>query len=182
MMAYPRTHKYESGERFYNFVIISPAQTRKTAKGYLYPTWTCVCDCGTVFVTTTKQIRRGVRKSCGCVSKHNRFKPMDAQTVALNARHGHYMAGAKRRNRDWELSFGQFSKLVLSNCRYCGMEPHMAIKVRKNVTYLNGIDRVNNDIGYTAANTVPCCKICNCAKGAASLGFFMHWLERVRCA
>lgn len=37
-------------------------------------------------------------------------------------------------------------------CYYCKM---------KDKKYLNGIDRLNNSIGYMRNNTVPCCDICN---------------------
>lgn len=37
--------------------------------------WYCDCDCGTKdFITTTEKLRKDKYKSCGCLSKSNRFK------------------------------------------------------------------------------------------------------------
>lgn len=41
----------------------------------------------------------------------------------------------------------------------------------------NGIDRVNNDIGYIKNNCIPCCKICNRAKNSMSYDDFLNWIK-----
>ena len=37
-------------------------------------------------------------------------------------------------------------------------------RLSDHVLECNGIDRVDNNIGYTEENTVPCCEFCNRAK------------------
>ena len=44
---------------------------------------------------------------------------------------------------------------------------------------INGIDRINNDIGYTIENSLTCCKICNYAKNTMSMREFIAWLEKI---
>jgi hypothetical protein len=39
----------------------------------------------------------------------------------------------------------------------------------------NGIDRLDNALGYTTANSVPCCKPCNQAKNDRSVDEFRDW-------
>ena len=73
------------------------------------------------------------------------------------------------------MSFDVFSLLSKSPCKYCGLEYSKKIEDRQNeskkqkrlsdhVLECNGIDRVDNNIGYTEENTVPCCEFCNRAK------------------
>lgn len=51
---------------------------------------------------------------------------------------------------------------------------------RSNGFYVfNGLDRVDNKVGYTLDNVVPACKICNHAKVDMSYDEFMEWVARV---
>lgn len=65
-----------------------------------------------------------------------------------------YKSTATKNNRSWELSDEQAFDLMLSDCFYCGAKPNPT----------NGIDRVNNEEGYTYSNVVSCCKWCNYSK------------------
>lgn len=66
---------------------------------------------------------------------------------------------------DFELTEYQYDKLRKGNCVYCG---------RGSVDgHTNGIDRVNNDIGYILGNCVSCCGDCNFAKGSSTVEDFI---------
>jgi len=73
---------------------------------------------------------------------------------------------AKYRGYSFELNFDGFFSLTQQNCHYCGIAPSKYYKSRnaKKGFYFNGIDRINNDLGYTKNNSVCCCKDCNYAK------------------
>ncbi len=43
----------------------------------------------------------------------------------------------------------------------------------------NGVDRIDNAIGYTKENCVPCCAICNNSKSTLSLKDWLEWIERI---
>lgn len=43
----------------------------------------------------------------------------------------------------------------------------------------NGIDRIDNNKGYTIDNVVPCCKMCNQAKNDYTLQEFQDWVEKI---
>lgn len=43
-----------------------------------------------------------------------------------------------------------------------------------------GIDRLNNDKGYTVENIVSCCSICNKAKSNLTMEEFLAWIERIK--
>ena len=71
------------------------------------------------------------------------------------------------------------------NCHYCGVEPEkISQSSNKNKPYngdyiYNGIDRIDNNKGYTMDNVVPCCEICNNAKKNLSKVKFISWLDRI---
>ena len=69
------------------------------------------------------------------------------------ARYGVYQRGAERRGIEFKLSIADFQVFWQKPCYYCG-DPIDTI----------GIDRLNNDKGYTVDNTVSCCKVCNFMK------------------
>ena len=58
------------------------------------------------------------------------------------------------------------STLQKQKCHYCGNAAP------------NGIDRVNNEIGYKLDNCKPCCKHCNYVKGDLSIEDFEKWKNR----
>ncbi len=95
---------------------------------------------------------------------------------------GDYISSAKERNKEFALSEEQFYWLVKQNCHYCGSEP--LAKKRNKFGYgdyiYNGIDRVDNNIGYTFDNCVSCCKFCNKAKSTYELNEFIEWIKRVK--
>jgi hypothetical protein len=92
-----------------------------------------------------------------------------------------YKKNADYRNVSFELSKDQFRLLTKGNCFYCGAEPSMLHKrLISNGAYLcNGVDRVDNAIGYTAENSVPCCTDCNMMKKAMSAEKFVSACRRI---
>lgn len=63
--------------------------------------------------------------------------------------------GAKARKISWDISFEEYCDLISDECFYC----KGCFGNSKNAG--SGLDRVDNNIGYTYDNLVPCCKICN---------------------
>ena len=64
-----------------------------------------------------------------------------------------YKSKCKNNNWDWELLDEEAISLFKENCHYCN-----------EFQQINGIDRVNSDIGYKKNNCIPCCKKCNIMK------------------
>ena len=70
------------------------------------------------------------------------------------------------------------SSSVKMDCHYCGKPPSKPH--RKCETFLyNGLDRVDNNIGYTESNVVPCCYICNKMKGELPVEDFLEHLNKI---
>ena len=78
-----------------------------------------------------------------------------------------YRERATARFPDNELiTESRFNKLSSQDFFYCGKAAP------------NGIDRLNNEIGYLESNCVACCKHCNYVKGNLSNEDFESWKER----
>lgn len=83
----------------------------------------------------------------------------------LNKYFNDYVKGASKRGYQMELVFDRFSELVLGECHYCG---------HKTNGEVNGIDRVDNSIGYSSENCVTACWKCNRIKHTYSREFFIE--------
>jgi 5-methylcytosine-specific restriction endonuclease McrA len=90
----------------------------------------------------------------------------------------------KRRHLPFDLSKGQYRYLIRCQCSYCGEPPFARYHISTEsspfleVVY-TGIDRKDVNQGYVDTNVVPCCKICNYAKGVKSVEEFYTWVNRI---
>lgn len=94
-----------------------------------------------------------------------------------------YMKGSSRRGVSFEINIEDFKNVVSKNCFYCGAKPsrvHYGDK-RKGIigNKYNGVDRKDNNTGYTIVNSVPCCTNCNMGKRVMSQQEFFKWSESV---
>lgn len=176
---YPPRIKYDIGMRFHNFVIIDRVESIISHGGRSYTAWKCKCDCGKEFIGRTKEIQKGCRKSCGCLSKSSYYKVVSDEQYFTNVKLNHYRNSAKRRNHEWKLDNKYFFNLITGNCYYCGSKPSLENKRKTHFILLNGIDRIDSNKGYIADNVVSCCKFCNFAKGNSSSEEFENWIKRL---
>lgn len=140
--------------------------------------WLFICDCGNEKIAEGKLVRKGQIKSCGCLWKESISLPPGE--AALNHEYLSYKLGAKKRNHQFKLSKDEFKFLVFQNCYYCNNIPSRQSKIQTNrIVSLNGIDRINNKLGYVIENVVPCCKNCNLAKQQLSNEEFLNLIEKI---
>lgn len=101
--------------------------------------------------------------------------------AAFNTLFGKYKKQANERGYLFEIEKEDFRNLVKQNCFYCGSEPKQFYKSGKHngIFLYNGLDRVENEIGYRLDNVVPCCGKCNLAKRNVSLEDFCNWIQRI---
>ena len=144
--------------------------------------WWCRCDCGKEGRHRGSDLRRGIVKSCRCLSHDNCHKShlekTDPIRGAVNKLLTAYKNGSKSRKLVFDLDVETFRRLTSGNCFYCGIKPMQVIASGKNYYYYNGLDRINNDLGYMESNTVTCCKNCNKSKSAFSQLYFYNWVKR----
>jgi hypothetical protein len=125
-------------------------------------------------------------KSCGCLlGKHSAGKPsgrrLSEGVAAFNHLWGVYKWSASKRGLTFLLTKEEFRHLTSLPCYYCGTEPVKEFKSNNGYsTYIyNGIDRVNNNMGYEISNVVPCCTTCNKAKATMTQEEFINWIDRL---
>lgn len=157
---------------------IDEKKTAKTKRTY----WVCSCSCGNTTSTTIGKLRSGHTISCGCRKKDGAGGriPRPHNAAKIDSLFSLYKTHAKQRNYEFMLSRSEFANILQQNCVYCGNRPAQEIgqNKRSEPFYYNGIDRVNNKLGYTQDNCVACCKWCNYAKGTKSRDeFFAHMLR-----
>jgi hypothetical protein len=174
-----------TGLKFGKLTVIKLDHRGKNNSGYY---WLCLCDCGKEKVIAGSHLRNGNTKSCGCWKKiFNKFRnrenktPMMRCESSFNALLGSYKARAKKKNLSFTLTKEEFKNLTSSNCYYCGTPP-LQWHNRQNFDgyYIyNGIDRVDNNLGYDINNCVPCCMNCNKSKGTQSQSDFINWVYKI---
>lgn len=102
-----------------------------------------------------------------------------------NRKLGCYKYRAKVRGIEFTIPDNICKEMFTKPCHYCGtrnngFDSDCTSELLK-VTYgkeihskLNGIDRLDNSLGYSENNTVTCCSVCNKIKGHMSeLGFYL---------
>lgn len=95
-----------------------------------------------------------------------------------------YKKSARSRGLAWSLTDADFDRLTALDCFYCGQSPSTIQKPLRS-SYeggdfvYNGLDRADNQSGYTLDNVLPCCKTCNYAKRDMPFDVFMAWIARL---
>ena len=130
------------------------------------------CACGRKNVIVWRgRLLRG-QKSCG--------RHIPANVRHINMLYYKYKKSAKNRNYSFNLTKEEFVKLINKDCYYCGQSPNNIQHDKFHGDYqYNGIDRVDNTIGYISSNVVPCCKWCNIAKRDRTVEDFYSWIKAV---
>lgn len=172
------------GRRFGMLVVIEETSERSGS----CKTWKCLCDCGNTHLVSTSNLTGENVKSCGCLRKiiGDRVKEKTAKKYKYGAAfeqvYNSYIRRANKQGRDFRLNRDEFYSLTQMRCNYCGSIPEQIRNhSHNNHTFVyNGIDRVDNNEGYTSDNCVPCCGFCNTAKRNRSLEDFSSWLARIR--
>ena len=160
--------------------------TTKFNRPYFY----CKCDCGKLKYVKTTHLIAGKTKSCGCKKGFLNSQKTKGRISKLLKPNGHsakhhlflrYKNDAINRNLSFELEFDYFVFLTSQNCKYCKKPPEQIAKGRnsRSIYIYNGIDRKENNIGYTQKNSVSCCKKCNYGKHEQTEKEFYEWIKKV---
>lgn len=174
-----------SNKRFGKLVVISRNGNDKHRRAK----WLCQCDCGNTITTIAQNLINGGTRSCGCyhsmeVSTRLKGIPvliLSEGQAAFNILYGRYKKSAEKRGLSFNLTKEQFRELTNKNCYYCGGTPNQVIFKRdaNGVYTYNGIDRVNNEIGYEIENCVSCCKHCNIMKNSFNKDEFKNHIIKI---
>lgn len=168
-----------TNERFGQLIAIRFDSIKKVGK-LSYHYWLFKCDCGKEKIINKTTVKRGIVKSCGCLHKKKVFRksPGEAQKTV---KYHEYKRSARERKLEFNLTKDEFFKLTNENCFYCNSYPSNVSKSKNNTgDYIyNGIDRVDNNLGYIKNNCITCCKKCNYAKHDMTLDEFKVLIYRI---
>ena len=169
------------GDRIGRLTVISEVSREKYGWNRPRRFFLFKCDCGKETVTTGY----GHINSCGCLQREKAIvtgtsKRLPFGESSLRALHNSYKVRSQKRGIEFILSRDEFRKLTSSNCHYCGIPPSQIHKgTWKGGDYAyNGLDRVDNNLGYTHENSVPACFRCNTAKNTMGQAEFFEWIRR----
>lgn len=84
---------------------------------------------------------------------------------SVNTRMDAIRRQATKKGYAWSLTDEEATGMMTSPCWYCGY---------LHDTFVNGIDRQDNRVGYEAANCVPACKTCNFMKTCLDVTTFLQ--------
>jgi hypothetical protein len=113
-------------------------------------------------------------KRCQHISKHFGGNGSDYPEVwpdSNSCTYSDYVYRANKKELKFDLTKEDFTEYVNDNCYYCGKE--------KSDTHINGIDRVDNEQGYTYENCVTACSQCNYMKGSLSYVEFIETCKKI---
>ena len=177
-----RSKEILTGKTFGQWIVIGPKEFKPLKDGRRRTVYLCKCSCGNEKLVNAAQLISGSTKSCrSCTDERlaaTRRKP--SGVAAHNAILGSYKTCAQARDLVWALSDERFDTITKQNCYYCGVSPSNSYQGSNYGRFVyNGIDRVNNSIGYVLENVVACCKVCNSAKRTMNQEEFISWTHRV---
>jgi len=171
---------------FFNWTILEFKEWRTNYDNGREAYWSCKCKCGKIKTIRQSYITCNRTKSCGCL-RNELFKQNTGKRVlpnnlsAKNIIFKTYEKTALKRNIEFKLSFEELNSLIEKPCYYCNEKSSNIIKSRwgaKDYSY-NGIDRVNNDLGYDLSNCVSCCDKCNWMKREFKKDDFINHINKI---
>lgn len=147
------------------------------------------CECGRTKHVQLNNVIGGHSVCCGfdpCripFNKNNR----NIET-SYNGLYSSYKRGANLRGYDFNLTKDEFKTFLDKNCYYCNSEPSNIYQIRNSKTgevragipiLYNGIDRLDNNLGYTIENCITCCTTCNRMKLDYDFSYFFNHVKKI---
>jgi hypothetical protein len=193
------------GRLVVSHIIPNPKKTTKSGKIRTGAWWECLCDCGVTKSFSAHNLLSGNSTSCGCLHKEalsERSKLLMTEPpwvadmkvyrrkVISRANNPKSKLGSNQFSKEggkskeiaWNLTLEDYVSLVTGDCFYCGARPSQIPKgrVMERLGLLrNGIDRVDNTLGYEVGNCVSCCVVCNRDKrNSTQMEFVLHTEKR----
>lgn len=166
-----------SGQKIHYFTILKLHHTDHRARRH----YLCRCRCGVEKVVQRSLLTSGNTKSCGCWAREAaRNNALPHGIASRNLCFAGYRHKAGKAGVSFQITKEQFGRIAAMPCFYCGAPPNNVCKSSHGTGdfVYSGIDRIEPRRGYTVANTVACCHVCNFAKSNRSQGAFIAWIRR----
>lgn len=171
------------GKRFGSLTVIGHIYTEQSKRVFL---WVCKCDCGKEVKVRNTRIRnsKGCGKCAMVLVNKQKNKLFEQPHYSLKRRlYLAYKKNAMTEHKDFNLTMKDCFKLFENECYYCGELPKPTKSKKGNsvdgLFLRNGIDRLDNSIGYVLNNVVSCCDTCNYGKHIKGHDEFLSWIEKI---
>lgn len=143
----------------------------------------CECECGKITIVDGPKLNSGKLQSCGC-QIGRQPKPTLRKGFGESTKKGLfgvYRHNASKKKIPFALSDEQMEQMFQSDCFYCGRKPYRTLQKKNCYGYYvcNGIDRKDNEQGYTPENCVPCCIECNFMKNTYHIDEFLKLIKMI---
>jgi hypothetical protein len=179
-----------TGQKYHHFTMLYPTRSGGGGVGMF---WMAQCDCGAIKELRASEAKKGYIKTCGKCEYHSELMKIASAKSGQNKHpkspmREAYMRtaySAVKRKIEWKLNLEQFEEVVTQNCSYCQAPPRQyARKKRKGKgralkIIRNGVDRINNQLGYTLDNVTACCPTCNRMKGTMHIIDFAQQIVKM---
>ena len=119
-------------------------------------------------VTFIQRVEHILRHTCK-LSTGQRYP--DAFANHTGSTYDSYIYNAVKRGYDFEMTKEDYYKLIKEACYVCGK--------KSDENHTNGIDRFDNEVGYTFHNSNACCTECNIMKKDFDFFLFLERLEKI---
>lgn len=185
----------QAGSRFGAWTVHETDRDKIRCNGLPYKTktvyYSCRCDCGTAKPVSSRALKNGSSKSCGCIrNQQTRKRSKPLYVIAAEAHYASYKRNSSTEKRRFDMSEEEFQNITSLPCHYCAASAKEHSVRRKDGRsrsvykvmsgyFANGLDRVDSDVGYKNGNVVPCCSVCNSSKSDLSYGDFLKMCNRV---
>lgn len=165
------------GDKFGSLTVVEGPFLKNSRKHYL-----CTCICGKSTVVSHRPLLVGDTTSCGCYRKEvtGLRRSLPKGIAAMNTWYMRYKKRALKLDMgEFAISRNDFDELTLKNCFYCGCPPYNEYKNGNSLVIRNGLDRVDNNLGYTTNNVVTACKVCNRLKHTLTQKDFLVHIKKI---
>lgn len=133
------------------------------------------------FDVPVTNVRNVIINTCGGIgiSGSNIRRTKTPKDICIAEIFGVYRRSSAKRQIKFELSAKEVEELIFLPCYYCNRSNVNTKKRGKHQIKYNGIDRIDNKIGYVCGNVVTCCGPCNSAKSSRTVEQFFGLIKMI---
>ncbi len=171
----------EIGKKYGKLTVIKQIESYKTVgsrgKQSFHKRFELLCDCGNIRIAGHRilKLKEPCCNKCSFAKRPQSLKVNDLYIRPYKLLY----TGAKSRNISCSLAFDFFKNLIIQNCYYCDEPPKEKKWCKTKIFIANGIDRIDNKLGYHEDNCVSCCSFCNFAKNQFTQEDFFIKIEKI---